>query len=216
MPSIEGMSPPVHLLPRTVALAVIAAATVLVGSAAARQHHRLNHGHAHRLAVQTVPRFCAGADVPAVGASVSSMRTALVCLINQQRVHRGLPRLRDDARLDRSAQGWTARMVATETFSHGADFAARISDAGLVWQRAGENIATGFVTPRAVVTAWMASVDHCQNILNPSYADVGSGINPHPVLGFAARGATWTQDFALPMGSRVPSRNWAPSRGCPY
>ena len=64
-----------------------------------------------------------------------------------------LPPLRESGLLDRSAQGWTNTMVATGTFTHGADFAARISAVGFEWSSAGENIATGFLTPRAVVTA---------------------------------------------------------------
>ena len=31
----------------------------------------------------------------------------------------------------------------------------------------------------------MASAGHCQNILNPTYRDVGTGVNRHPVGGFA-------------------------------
>ena len=68
-------------------------------------------------------------------------------------------------------------MVASDVFSHGTNFAARISAVGYVWRAAGENIATGFQTPRGVVNAWMASTGHCQNILNPTYGNVGTGIS---------------------------------------
>jgi uncharacterized protein YkwD len=122
--------------------------------------------------------------------------------------------LRESGRLDRSAQGWTNTMVATGAFTHGANFAARISGAGFAWSAAGENIATGYVTPHGVVRAWMGSTGHCQNILNPTYTNVGTGIVTRVVAG--GRGATWTQDFALARGRRAPSRNWAAANGCPY
>ena len=107
-------------------------------------------------------------------------------------------------------------MVAGHFFSHGANFAGRISAAGFKWSTAGENIATGYRTPRQVVDAWMASAGHCENILDPAFLDVGTGINRHGVSGYASGPATWTQDFALPRGRAAPSRNWAPARGCPY
>jgi uncharacterized protein YkwD len=144
------------------------------------------------------------------------MKTAVVCLINQQRARFGLPTLQEDTRLDRSAQGWTVQMVVQGLFSHGTDFASRIAAAGLNWVAAGENIATGYPTPRAVVSAWMASPDHCQNILNPTYSAVGTGVVRRAVGGWAPGPATWTQDFALPAGVGTPSSNWGPDNGCPY
>ena len=107
-------------------------------------------------------------------------------------------------------------MVATHSFTHGTNFAARISAAGFKWSSAGENIATGFMTPRQVVNGWMASTGHCENILSPTYRDVGTGVNRHAVGGYASGPATWTQDFALPMGSSAPSRRFGPMDRCPY
>jgi uncharacterized protein YkwD len=144
------------------------------------------------------------------------MRTAVVCLINQQRAAHRLPALQADSRLDRSAQAWSNAMVAKHDFSHGANFAGRITATGFRWASAGENIATGYRTPRQVVRAWMGSAGHCENILNPTFRDVGTGVNRHGVRGFASGPATWTQDFALPLGQSAPSHNWGPAKGCPY
>jgi uncharacterized protein YkwD len=146
------------------------------------------------------------------------MRTAVVCLVNQQRRTHGLPALAASDQLDRSAQGWTNTMVLTRQFTHGPGdaFASRISAAGYSWQTAGENIATGFPTPRSVVTAWMASTDHCRNILDPSFRDVGSGESDSAVGDVASGPATWTQDFGLRMGQSAPSHNQGPMNGCPY
>ena len=160
--------------------------------------------------------MCANASQPATAGSTRAMRAAVVCLINQQRVRHGLPALRVSPLLDRSAQAWTNVMVATGKFWHGINFAARITAVGFIWQDAGENIATGFPSPASVVSAWMASKDHCQNILDPRYDRVGTGLSRHAVGSFASGPSTWTQDFALPMLGHAPSHNHGPMNGCPY
>jgi len=161
-------------------------------------------------------RGCADSHTLIAHASRARLQRTVVCLINQQRRMRGLPGLRENQRLNRSAQGWTNVMVNDRDFSHGADFSARISAVGFDWSTAGENIATGYRTPVAVVKAWMASTGHCQNILNPDYRYVGTGVSNRSIAGFSTLAGTWTQDFGLLMGQSDPSRNWGPAEGCPY
>jgi uncharacterized protein YkwD len=161
-------------------------------------------------------RGCAGSRTTIAGASRAELQSAVVCLINHQRHNRGLPALRENSRLNRSAQGWTNDMVTHRDFSHGADFAARISAVGFDWSNVGENIATGYASPVAVVKAWMASTGHCQNILNPVYRYVGTGVSDNSVAGYSTLAGTWTQDFGLLMGQHAASGNWGPAEGCPY
>ena len=160
-------------------------------------------------------RGCAGAHTPIAASSRAALKRAVVCLINGQRRAHGLPALSANTRLNRSAQGWTNTMVTHRAFTHGADFAARISAVGFNWSNVGENIATGFVTPAAVVRAWMASTGHCQNILNPDFRFVGTGVD-EASAGAGESAGTWTQDFGLLMGQRPASGNWGPAGGCPY
>jgi uncharacterized protein YkwD len=192
------------------ALAVSAALILLPAIAAPAEARRPDAVSAHQA------RACAGANTRATRSAIPMMRGAVVCLINQERGEHGLPPLRADGRLDSSAQSWSNKMVATHEFTHGVNFAGRISATGFHWSSAGENIATGYVTPRQVVNGWMGSTGHCQNILNPTYRDVGTGVNRHAIGGFATGPATWTQDFALPLGKSAPSRNWGPAERCPY
>jgi uncharacterized protein YkwD len=214
------------LLRRALAFAVVSGALLVTAPIATARatHHRHRHNRLHRAhrrhprpARQAgTPSYCPNADVPATAAPAQAMRDAVVCLVNQQRGGRHLPMLQGSGLLNRSAQNWTDWMVATGNFTHGADFAGRISAVGFNWQAAGENIATGYATPRQVVNGWMASTGHCQNILNPTYREVGTGVNPDSVGAFASGPATWTQDFALGMFESPPSGNWAPANGCPY
>jgi uncharacterized protein YkwD len=193
-------------------LTILASALVgLVPSATAspRKHHRRHHRARSASA-------CAGANASVRTAPPPVLRDAVVCLINQDRAQHHLPPLQSSPNLNRSAQGWTNVMVSSDQFTHGTNFAARISAAGFVWRSAGENIATGYATPRAVVRAWMASTGHCQNILNPTYRNVGTGVSVRPVRGWATSRGTWTQDFALGMSQSAPSGNTGPMDGCPY
>jgi uncharacterized protein YkwD len=159
---------------------------------------------------------CAHAGARAGTVSAAALRSAVLCLVNQQRTSRRLPPLHANARLNLSAQRWTGHMVAAGVFSHGSDFAARMSAAGYRWSAAGENIATGYATPRAVVNGWMHSAGHFRNILDPTFRDLGVGVVARPVRRYASGGATWTQDFGLARGARPPSRNYGPADGCPY
>lgn len=158
---------------------------------------------------------CRGADTSFATASPARLRSAMICLVNRQRTIHGLRPLRESRRLDRAAQAWTNAMVATHTFAHSSRTGARIAADGYPWTAMGENIATGFSTPTQVVSAWMASQDHCTNILSPMFTDVGGGIAPRPVGG-GPLGGTWTLDFGLPRGKHAPSRNWFAASGCPY
>jgi uncharacterized protein YkwD len=186
------------------ALLITCAALVLTASVSASQ-----------AGARSRHRGCAHAHSIVAGASRPALQRAVVCLINQQRARRGLSRLRENQRLNRSAQGWTNEMVGRGFFSHGSNFSGRITAVGFDWQMVGENIATGFRTPAAVVRGWMGSPGHCRNILTPTFLDVGTGVSRRGVAGTGGPG-TWTQDFGLPMSAHAPSGNWGPADGCPY
>jgi uncharacterized protein YkwD len=208
------------VLATLVALLALMVALLAPATSAARRHHRhrhhaRHHAHRHHARHKQAPRTCANADTPATAASTRDIRRAVLCLVNQERTSRGLPALHARPALTRSAQLWTNALVSQGLFTHGADFAARITAAGYRWGYAGENIASGFRTARAVVKGWMGSEGHCRNILDPHFADIGTGVVTHPT-GIANVGSTWTQDFGLPLGHAAPSNNTGPQSGCPY
>jgi len=92
----------------------------------------------------------------------------------------------------------------------------RITASGFSWGAYGETLSTGFRTPRRAVTSWLRSNEHCRILLSPQYRDIGVGVNPRPVAGWATGAGTWTADLALPLGSAAPSRRWGLAAGCPY
>jgi uncharacterized protein YkwD len=193
------------------ALVILAGALFASTPASAATSHSGSHAQ--------VARGCPNAGTRANHASTQTMRHAVVCLLNGQRTSRHLPALRELERLDHSAQRWTDVMVWRDVFDHvalGSDPGARITAAGFSWSSIGENIATGFPTPRDLVAAWMSSSGHCQNILSPSFRYVGQGVSPRAVRGISNGPATWTTDFGLPAGASAPSRNIGPANRCPY
>src|SRR5829696_6984579 len=121
----------------------------------------------------------------ALGPSVAARTT--LCLLNHERVARGLRPLRVDRKLSRAARGHARDMVARSYFAHespsGVSFATRIKRTG--WMRArrswtvGENIAEGsgeLASPQAVVSRWMQSSSHRANIQAPEFRVIGIGV----------------------------------------
>ena len=58
---------------------------------------------------------------------------------------------------------------------------------GIKYTAAAENIAQGYPTPEAVVDGWMHSAGHRANILDPEFTQIG--------IGYVADGNYWTQMF---------------------
>jgi uncharacterized protein YkwD len=56
-----------------------------------------------------------------------------------------------------------------------------------MWKTYGENIANGYGTEQAVMTAWLASEGHCKNIMSSSFKEIGAG----------REGNYWTQVFGI-------------------
>ena len=205
------------MYPHTAKSCRVAARRIALGSRAALPMlitATLLAGYTAPAASAHTRRSCRNAHASVFRASRAELRRAVVCLINEERSRHHLPRLRVSRDLNGAAQSWTNVMVSHHAFTHGSDFAGRITASGFQWSTAGENIAAGYTTPAAVVSGWMASPGHCRNILTPDFAAVGTGMS-RGSPGMGMRGA-WTQDFALGMGQRAPSGNWGPANGCPY
>jgi uncharacterized protein YkwD len=148
---------------------------------------------------------CGNTDALPTADNLAQIRTAVLCLHNQTRAGKGLPLLRENAKLDKAALGHSNDMVAEGYFDHttpgGTSFVDRIFAAGYVradggWVL-GENLAWGtgdLSTPTGVMTSWMNSPGHKANILKRAYREVGIGIK----LGVPTDdtvGATYTLDF---------------------
>ena len=117
-----------------------------------------------------------GSSSVSAGIQSSSAASEVVRLTNSVRSKNGYAALVEDGALS-DAAALRAREIA-RSFSHtrpsGASFSSALSESGVSYLRAGENIASGQKSTSEVVNAWMNSPGHRANILNSSYSRIGS------------------------------------------
>ena len=97
-------------------------------------------------------------------------------LVNEERSKVGLTLLVRDPMLDKSAADKCADMVAKDYWSHkGPDgleawyFVKKYN----YYNEAGENLAYGFRNEQSIVEGWMKSPGHKENIVKPTFTNVG-------------------------------------------
>jgi uncharacterized protein YkwD len=159
------------------------------------------------------PPACANADARPGGASQAQLESATVCLLNNARESNGLGRLRVNGRLSAAASAHSGDMVRKRYFSHtsrsGKGVVDRLTNFGYIpgatsWT-VGENIAWGSgarSTPRSIVSAWMRSAGHRQNILSRRFREIGIGVTFDTPSGSYSTGATYTNTFGARSGGR--------------
>ena len=101
-------------------------------------------------------------------------------LVNAERKKAGLKEVKGMITLDKAATIRAQEITgADENFSHtrpnGNKWYTILAEVGISPMVAGENLAAGQTSPEMVVSDWMASEDHKQNILDPEYDYVGLG-----------------------------------------
>lgn len=109
--------------------------------------------------------------------STSSAAQAVLSQVNAARAQNGLSALTLDANMNRAANVRAAELA--QSFSHtrpnGSRGLTALSEAGVSYRAAGENIAAGQQTAQAVVSAWMNSSGHRANILSTKFSRMGVG-----------------------------------------
>lgn len=117
-----------------------------------------------------------GSSSVSAGIQSSSAASEVVRLTNSARSQNSYAALVEDGALSEAA-AVRAREIA-RSFSHtrpsGASFSSALSESGVSYLWAGENIASGQKSASEVVNAWMNSPGHRANILNSSYSRIGS------------------------------------------
>jgi uncharacterized protein YkwD len=100
------------------------------------------------------------------------------------------------------ALGHAADMAAHDYFEHqdltGRSPAQRVRAVGYQEKLVGENIAYGPKSIDEVVQGWLNSPDHCENIMDPRFAQMGIAYAPGQ---HSRRGLYWVQLLAAPRDS---------------
>ena len=130
-------------------------------------------------------------EKPDGGQTQGNYAAEVVRLVNAERAKQGLSALKVSTTVQSAAQ--VRAKEIKQSFSHtrpnGSSCFTALTEAGVSYRGAGENIAYGQSTPAAVMNAWMNSEGHRANIMNGSFTTIGVGytvINGTPY---------WTQMF---------------------
>lgn len=107
---------------------------------------------------------CADGGAPPIPRAMRGARLAVVCLLNAERTARGLPPLAPSERLRR--------------------IASRAAHAPRRPRRGEQRTVTPGLSPSAVVTAWLASEAHREDLLDPAVREIGVAVRvrfPEPL-----------------------------------
>jgi uncharacterized protein YkwD len=112
-------------------------------------------------------------------------------LVNVERAKAGLSAYTTNSAISAAANKRAQEI--SKSFSHtrtnGTSFSTVLTEYGVSFRTAGENIAYGQKTPQEVVTGWMNSPGHRANILNANFNKIGIGV-------YQSGGVIyWTQEF---------------------
>ena len=123
---------------------------------------------------------------------------------NTQREKYGLPVFRENPKLNAMAQSKAEDMLQNQYFAHESPLGEGAGDLAKVFAyeflAIGENLAMGnFQNDESLVEAWMASPGHRENILSPTYREIGVAVQK----GIFNGNSVWlaVQHFGLPLSA---------------
>jgi uncharacterized protein YkwD len=188
----------------SILLLTVIGALFLSATAGAKSTHTLRLN-----TTGTAPVFSAAEVAPEeacpnqtnLGLSAEEQASVVLCMTNYARAVNGLAPLKANTQLGRAASQKSIDILGCGEFSHyacGRNFTFWDQKFGYLkgcW-KVGENIAWGtgsLATVRSIVTRWLESTEHHENILGP-YTEVGIGVRVGRLEGFEGA-AVWTQSF---------------------
>lgn len=121
--------------------------------------------------------------------SVHKYILEVVDLVNEERAKEDIAPVELDLALCDAAE--IRAKEAKKSFSHTRPNGERcftvLSEAGITYKIAGENLGGHIKTPKRAVAAWMKSEGHRKNIMNPKFTHIG--------IGYVSNGNYWSQLF---------------------
>ena len=127
---------------------------------------------------------CPNTGLQVTGLSQTSMENSIACLVNEERAVYGVQPVQPNASLRQAALSHSDEMVSQGYFEHtspaGVTFIDRIAATGYTlgarsWE-VGENLVWGtgpLSTPQSLVTSWMNSPPHRENLLRARFREIG-------------------------------------------
>jgi uncharacterized protein YkwD len=150
---------------------------------------------------------CGPVDTEVTGLNQAQMESSITCLINDERTSYGLQPVASNSDLRDAALSHSQEMIDESYFEHtspaGLTFIQRIESTGYMrgvrnWT-VGENLVWGtgpLSTPQALVTAWMNSPPHRENLLRPTFREIGvAALTGTPVTSSDLTGVTVSSEY---------------------
>lgn len=113
------------------------------------------------------------------------------------------PPLQWQATLGESAKRYATELAARDRLSHvsasGATLRTRLREVGYLMRKSGENLAGGPETLEEAMGLWLVSPEHCENLMQPDFQEVGLACETGP--GQLQR--YWVVQLAAPMARRA-------------
>ena len=131
---------------------------------------------------------------------LTTVRQELLERVNEERREAGVPLLRLQHQLNRTAQGYAEDMLARGFYDHNSPEGTTVMDRaraeGYRGRTTGENLADGAESVDEVMRGWMESKAHRENLLSPIFRDAGFGV----AIGETTDGyrILWVQCFGSP------------------
>lgn len=104
-----------------------------------------------------------------------------------------------DRALAEAAEQHSVDMAVRRYFDHlspdGKRVSQRVTAQGYNWRMVGENLAGGDSTVSDVISGWLESPEHCQNMMSPAYAEVGVSCVRQP-------GSKWGTYWTMVLATR--------------
>ncbi|MEI8232981.1 MAG: CAP domain-containing protein [bacterium] len=126
---------------------------------------------------------------------------------NEQRASAGLKQLSYNEKLADAARRKAANMFSENYWAHNSPSGKSpwvwFKDAGYNYVYAGENLAKDFGSTSAMMSAWMASPTHRDNVISSKYSEIGVAVVPGSLEGQDT--VLVVQLFGSPNGGSVPT-----------
>lgn len=115
-----------------------------------------------------------------LGQSTDITRQRLLAATNTQRAREGAIKLEQSQALNSAAQAKVNDMFQNQYWAHTSPGGVApwqwIKQSGYAYDYAGENLAKGFHTSQGVITAWLDSPEHRENMLDDRFREVGFAV----------------------------------------
>jgi len=145
-----------------------------------------------------------------VATNLSQLKSDVLIDVNQQRAERHIATLTESDVLDKAAQAKLKDMFQKNYWDHTSPTGEKawtfMNQNGYFYEKAGENLARGFISADNMTKAWMASPTHKENILDKEYKETGIAVGNGIIDGKMA--TVSVQLFGNPnVSGQIPNQN---------